>query len=97
VSAKSLAAHLTGLCWALERGGGEEGLRRLQRWLNGRVELVKPSVPAKRGDLSIADVARVVGPEDYRTAVDRWARFTWTAYADLHETARAWIAQALRT
>jgi len=95
VSAKSLAAHLTGLCWALEHGGGEEGLRRLQRWLNGRVELVKPPLPESRGGVTVADVAPAAGPDEYRSAVDHWARSTWAAYADLHETARAWIRQAI--
>ena len=96
VSAKSLAAHLTGVCWALERGGGEEGLRRLQRWLNGRVELVKPPVPASRGDRTVADLAGVTGPNEYPAAVDRWARSTWAAYADLHAIARAWIREAVQ-
>jgi len=90
-----LAAHLTGLCWALEHGGGEEGLRRLQRWLNGRVELVKPPLPESRGGVTVADVAAAAGPDEYRSAVYHWARSTWAAYADLHETARAWIRQAI--
>jgi Family of unknown function (DUF5946) len=92
VSAKSLAAHLTGLCWALEFGGSESGLRKLQRKLNGRVELVKPAIPASHGDLTVADIVAVSGPEDYLLALDRWAHSTWMAYADLHATARAWIS-----
>ena len=91
VSAKSLAAHLTGVCWALERGISEGGLRELQRRLETRRDLVKPPIPATRGKLTVADIAQVVGPVDYMNALDRWARSTWAAYADLHETARAWI------
>ncbi len=91
MSAKSLMAHLSGLCWALEHGGGEPGLRELQRRLNGRVELVKPAVPAGRGGLSVADIAGVTGHDEYLKALDRWARSTWAAYADLHKTVRAWI------
>jgi hypothetical protein len=91
VSAKSLAAHLTGLAWAMEHGLDEDALRTLQRSLDGRVDLVKPAIPRDRGSLTIADVA---GAADYTTAVDAWARSTWDAYAALHETARAWITRA---
>jgi hypothetical protein len=96
VSAKSLAAHLTGVAWALERGGDESGLRALQRWLNGRVELVKPPVPAFRGELTIADVAGVKDRTAYVAAVERWAASTWAAYSSLHEVARSWIDQAVK-
>jgi hypothetical protein len=95
VSAKSLAAHLTGVGWALEKGGDESGLRALQRRLNGKIELVKPPVPTYRGEITIADVAGVDGTEAYETAVERWARSTWAAYSSLHGIARAWIDQAV--
>jgi len=91
VSAKSLAAHLTGLCWALEHGISEGGLRELQRRLDGRRDLVKPQIPAGRGTLTVADIASVTGPDEYQEALERWARSTWSAYAELQETARAWI------
>jgi len=91
VSAKSLAAHLIGLCWALEHGGGEGGLHELQRRFNRRIEFVKPAIPASRGEITIADIASVDGPDEYLQALDGWARSTWAAYAGLHETARAWI------
>jgi len=91
VSAKSLAAHLTGLCWALEHGISEGGLRELQRRLDGRRHLVKPPLPADRGTLTVGDIAGVAGPDEYMKALDAWARSTWAAYADLQETARGWI------
>jgi len=91
VSAKSLAAHLTGLCWALDHGISEGGLRELRRRLDGRHDLLKPPITAGRGALTVADIASVTGPAEYTKALDRWARSTWAAYADLHQTARAWI------
>ena len=94
VSAKSLAAHLTGLCWTLAHDGDQRGLGELQRWLNGRVELTKPPLPSGRGDLTIADLA-AAGREGYRATLDAWARSTWTAYEPLHGTAEAWIREAL--
>ena len=96
VSAKSLAAHLTGVGWALERGGDESGLRALQRWLNGKVELTKPPVPAFRGEVTIADVAGVGGSPAYVAASARWARSTWAAYSSLHDIARGWIDQVVK-
>jgi hypothetical protein len=94
VSAKSLAAHLTGLAWAVEHGFDEHGLRQLQRALDGPVNLLKPAIPRDRGSLTIADVASAADTESYLKALDAWARSTWAAYGDLHATARAWVARA---
>jgi len=95
-SAKSLAAHLTGLCWLLERSGGRAvGSDALRRWLNGPVRLEKPELPSVRGGLTVADVRDAADPEAYARAVDGWARSTWEAYSSLHSVARDWIQQAL--
>ena len=94
VSAKSLAAHLTGLAWAIEHGGDDSGLRALQRALDGRVELVKPALPTDRGRLTIANLASAVDTDAYLAGLDAWARSTWKAYGPLHQTAREWIAMA---
>ena len=91
VSAKSLAAHLTGVCWALEFGGGEAGLQALQAWLNGIVPLTKPSIPEARGAITALDVAGATSP---REAVESWARSIWEAYSHLHPVAREWVTQA---
>jgi Family of unknown function (DUF5946) len=90
VSAKSLAAHLTGLGWAMEFSGGESGLKALQAWLNGPVQPDKPPLPASFGRLTVVDVEE--GDSEV-ASIDRWARSTWEAYADLYEIARRWIRQ----
>jgi hypothetical protein len=95
VSAKSLAAHLTGVGWAVERGGGEWGLRKLQRWLDTGPKLEKPALPAGHGALTIADVASAKNTGAYVAALDRWARSTWTAYSELHDIAAHWIDAAV--
>ncbi len=41
VSAKSFAAHLTGMCCAMEYGGDADLLKDLQKWLNEKRQLVK--------------------------------------------------------
>ena len=62
-SPKSLAAHLTGLCWLLERDGSRAtGSQALRRWLNGAVRLEKPPLPASRGRLTVADVLDAADP-----------------------------------
>ena len=91
VSAKSLAAHLTGLAWARERDGGEDGLRVLQRWLDAPGDLVKPPLPAARGAVTIVDVAPANDPDDYLRRLDLWASSTWEAYSGLHRVALDWI------
>ena len=96
VSAKSLAAHLTGAGWALERGGSEWGLRALQQWLDRGARLEKPALPEHRGELTIADVSGAADPEAYLAALDRWAHSTWAAYAELHDVARRWIDEAVK-
>lgn len=96
VSAKSLAAHLAGLCALLE---GDEsravGSQALQKWLDGKRLLVKPEIPANRGQITIADVRASEGHEAYDVAVERWARATWEAYSSLHSVARQWIQDAV--
>ena len=94
-SAKSLAAHLTGVAWAVERGGGEWGLRKLQRWLDTGPKLEKAALPARHGALTIADVASAADTGAYTAALDRWARSTWAAYSELHDIARRWIDAAV--
>jgi len=95
-SAKSFAAHLTGLCWLIEESGGRAvGSEALRRWLNGSVRLEKPEAPPVRGGLTVADVRDAADPEAYSRAVEGWARSTWEAYSSLHPMARDWIQQAL--
>ena len=97
VSAVSLAAHLTGLCIALEHRGREEELNAaIQRWLSRRPRLDKPSLPEHRADETIADLRTATDPTDHRTIAERWARQTWAAYRPLHELARRWVASVER-
>ena len=94
-SAKSLAAHLGGLCCAFEHAGDPSALGALQRWLSGAAPLVKPDLPASRGTLTIAEVCEAATPADHARAVERWARSTWEAYAPLQPLALQWIHAAM--
>ena len=95
-SAKSLAAHLTGLCWLLEFGGDPaKGNETLRRWLNGPSPVRKPDIPFMRGKITVADVAKAQTPEAHVAAVDAWARSVWEAYFPLHALAREWVKLAI--
>ena len=95
-SFKSLAAHLAHLCWSLERGGSRAvPSEAIRRWVERHPHLDKPPLPDRRGGLTVAEVARTPTPAEHQQAVDRWARSTWEAYANLQSTARHWVDVAL--
>jgi len=95
-SAKSLAAHLVGICWILEHKGNPAiGSDAIRRWLDGPKNLPRPEPPTDRGALTIAHVLPSDTPAQYATAVRGWAESTWSAYAPLHALARSWLHEAL--
>jgi hypothetical protein len=95
-SAKSFAAHLTGLCAWLEDETGSQSINAaVQRWLSGTSPIEKPRLPARFGALTIRSLVDEDDPVRYGDALRQWARSTWDAYVPLHPIARAWIATAL--
>lgn len=96
-SATSYAAHLTRLCCGLEHHGNLNVYRAIQRWLNGRVTLVKPTILTQRGTLTIVNVQVARDAQEHAHLVHAWANCVWDAYASQHELARLWLATALRT
>jgi uncharacterized protein DUF5946 len=95
-SAKSFAAHLTGLCCAIEHKSHPNVLRGLQHWLSGKAAVEKPAIPAKRGELTLMEVYREQDPVPQMLAANRWAQSTWDAYANLHSLAGNWIERAMQ-
>ncbi len=96
ISAKSLAAHLCGLCELMERDGNPAlPNMALQQWLNGTVDIDKPKLPKRRGTMTIADVNAIDDPSAFVAAVDNWAADVWQAYAPLHAIARDWLDRAI--
>ena len=94
-SAKSLAAHLAGLCWILEGGASRAtGPDRLHRWLSGDRRLDKPALPEHRGAITLGDLPEESDARAWAEAVRCWAESTWAAYAELHPVARRWMAEA---
>lgn len=97
-SAKSYAAHLTGMCAALEDVDTAGVNRGIQEWLNGRKALERPGHPGagQRGVLTILHVHQAREPEDHVTRVREWAASAWEAWSAYHALARGWIDDATR-
>lgn len=95
-SGKSYAAHLTGMCAAMERDDAGGVNEAVQRWLNGAKALERPSEPppSTRGSLTVAHVHGAANAEEHLARVREWARTTWDAWHDYHAVARQWIDQA---
>lgn len=96
-SGKSFAAHLTGVCAALEYQNALEVNQAVQQWLGGPKVIEKPSkLPEYRGELTIAFILNAADAEAHITRVRIWAREVWCAWAECHELARRWITEATR-
>lgn len=94
-SAKSLAAHLSGMCAILEQGASKAaGPPSLHRWLSGPRALEKPPLPQARGAMTIGDLPVTDDPAKWDAAVEEWAESTWAAYASVHDTAREWLRRS---
>lgn len=95
-SAKSFAAHLTGLCaWSEGEADVTSVNASVQRWLSGPSPIDKPPLPPSYGAVTIRELVDADDPLRYGEVLRRWALSTWDAYAPLHATARAWIATSL--
>ena len=94
-SAKSLASHLVGLCEVMEHEGAiDRGSPALKQWLDGTVDLAKPHLPERRGEVTLPNLPLAADPSAWRAEVRRWAQAVWRAYEPLHATAREWRAAA---
>lgn len=96
VSAKSWAAHVTGMCWSLEGDDGFGVSVALSRWLDGDPSLPRFSSPppGRRGKLTVKHVHSAPDSAAYVVLVREWAGSVWDAWADRHEQAREWVRVA---
>ena len=94
-SGKSFAAHLTGMCAALE---GEDALtlnRAVQSWLSTNPRVDKPArLPEGRGALTIAYVHEAPDADEHVRRVREWAQDVWGAWSEHRDLARRLIAEA---
>ena len=94
VSAKSFAAHLVGMCCAMEYSGDTDLLRDLQKWLNGKNQLEKPATLKEFGNLTILHPAAATDAIEHSKLVKEWAENVWKSYAVYHDLAKGWVEKA---
>ena len=88
-SGKSFAAHLTGICAALEYENATSVNQAVQQWLNTNPEIEKPAlIPKHRGNLTITFINPDMESEEYVKRVQEWAQDVWSAWKEHHGLAR---------
>lgn len=94
-SGKSFAAHLTGMCAALEYEDPPAVNRAVQKWLSSNPKIDKPlHLPDQRGNLTIRYIHCASNVEEHTQRVREWARDVWRAWSEHHELARGLISKA---
>lgn len=95
-SGKSFAAHLTGMCAALEHAEDAPAVnQRVQKWLSTNPAVARPAqLPSPRGSLTVAHVHAAADADEHVRRVRQWARDVWAAWAEHHALARRFIAEA---
>jgi|SRR5918912_507285 hypothetical protein len=95
-SGKSFAAHLTGMCAALEDEDDAPALNRLvQRWLSTNPRIDKPThIPEQRGGLTITYIRDAADADEHLSRIREWAREVWGAWSEHHALARRLINEA---
>jgi hypothetical protein len=94
-SGKSFAAHLTGMCAALEYEDAPALNQLVQKWLSTNPQIVKPvQLPAQRGNLTIAYVHSASDADEHIKRVREWAQDVWEEWAEHHDLARQLISEA---
>ena len=90
-SLKSFAAHLCGLCAAVEGPADPRAGQAI--WSDLRIPpgATKPPLPALRGTRTVAEVAQATIPEAFQAAADTWIADVWTAWSLHHSLARDWL------
>ncbi|HSH46652.1 MAG TPA: DUF5946 family protein [Longimicrobiales bacterium] len=88
---QSVGLHLVALHLALERGvePGRVG-RELGRVVSNVSELHQLEPPPAESWLTIVDVAGARDLREHAMKVHRWAQSVWEAWAQHHDTIRAW-------
>jgi len=94
-SGKSFAAHLTGMCAALEHEDALALNQTVQRWLSTNPEVAKPArLPVRRGNLTVAYIHGALDADEHIKRVREWARDVWGAWSEHHGLARRLIDEA---
>jgi len=88
---QSVGGHLISLHLMLERGiDSVTATRALRRAVTRASMFSWLTPPSSQGPLTILDVRAVKDLDEHQLLVRRWAEATWEAWAEHHETVRAW-------
>lgn len=72
-SGKSFAAHLTGMCAALEYENAPALNQMVQKWLSANPQVAKPArLPERRGNLTIAYIHGAPDADEHIKRVREW-------------------------
>jgi hypothetical protein len=94
-SGKSFAAHLTGMCAALEQEDALALNPSVQKWLSTNPRIDKPThIPEGRGNLTIVYIHGAADADEHVERVSEWARDVWGAWSEHHDLARRLIGEA---
>ena len=95
LSGKSFAAHLTGICSALEFEDSSTINQTVQKWLSGNPKIEKPArLPQQRGNITIIYVHGATDAEQHCERVREWADSVWSAWFEYHDLAKQLIDEA---
>ena len=92
-SFKSFAAHLTGLCCAMEYGKDPAMMRAIHIGLDGPRARQRPAFIRDRGQTTIESVYQAADAAAHRVAVQAWAASTWKAWSQYHQLARTLLIE----
>ena len=94
-SGKSFAAHLTGMCAALEHEDALALNQVVQKWLSTNPKIEKPAqIPEQRGGLTISYIQSAADADEHIRRVREWAQAVWGAWSEHHDLARQLIGEA---
>ncbi len=94
-SGKSFAAHLTGICAALEYENSSDINRTVRNWLDANPLINKPArLPTDRGELTITYIHDAAHAEEHQRRVREWAQCVWDAWGEHHASAKQLINEA---
>lgn len=95
LSSKSFAAHLTGMCAAMEDEHAYSTNQVVQKWLSTNPQIEKPAhLPEQRGHVTITHIHSAQDADEHIKRVRGWAQSVWIAWAEHHDLARLLINKA---
>lgn len=96
-SSKSAAAHLSAMCWSMERGRSSRLPAPLKAWVDGprTYPCVPPPPSGARGALSLLALVGATDAVDHDRRALAWAESAWEAWSAHWPQARDWVREAL--